>query len=70
MSVLLTDKDMSYYEVKDIVNPNDHVFKNWEKEYLTFLIVEIKENPSLNENNYRHILGIFLVTEFWEKKFR
>ncbi len=68
MSVLLTDKDMSYYEVKDIVNPNDHVFKNWEKEYLTFLIVEIKENPSLNENNYRHILGIFPVTEFWEKK--
>ena len=68
ISVLLTDKDMSYYEVKDILNPNDDVFKNWEKKYLTYLIVDIKDNPALNENNYKHVLEIFPVTDFWEKK--
>ena len=68
ISVLLTDKDMSFYEVKDILNPNDDVFKNWEKKYLTYLIVDIKDNPALNENNYKHVLEIFPVTDFWEKK--
>ena len=32
ISVLLTAKDMSFYEVKDILNPNDNALKNWEKE--------------------------------------
>lgn len=68
ISVLLTDKDMSFYEVKDILNPNDNAFKNWEKKYLTYLIVDIKDNPALNENNYKHVLEIFPVTDFWEKK--
>ncbi len=68
ISVLLTDKDMSFYEVKDILNPNDNAFKNWEKKYLTYLIVDIKDNPCLNQNNYKHVLEIFPVTSFWEKK--
>ena len=68
ISVLLTAKDMSFYEVKDILNPNDNDFKNWEKKYLTYLIVGIKNNPALNENNYKHVLEIFPVTSFWEKK--
>lgn len=68
ISVLLTAKDMSFYEVKDILNPNDNDFKNWEKKYLTYLIIGIKNNPALNENNYKHVLEIFPVTSFWEKK--
>ena len=68
ISVLLTAKDMSFYEVKDILNPNDNAFKNWEKKYLTYLIIGIKNNPGLNENNYKHVLEIFPVTSFWEKK--
>ena len=68
ISVLLTDKDMSFYEVKDILNPNDNDFKNWEKKYLTYLIIGIKNNPAFNKNNYKHVLGIFPVTSFWEKK--
>ena len=68
ISVLLTDKDMSFYEVKDILNPNDNALKNWEKKYLTYLIIGIKNNPGLNENNYKHVLEIFPVTGYWEKK--
>lgn len=68
ISVLLTAKDMSFYEVKDILNPNDNDFKNWEKKYLTYLIIGIKNNPAFNKNNYKHVLGIFPVTSFWEKK--
>ena len=68
ISVLLTAKDMSFYEVKDILNPNDNALKNWEKKYLTYLIIGIKNNPGLNENNYKHVLEIFPVTDFWEKK--
>lgn len=68
ISVLLKAKDMSFYEVKDILNPNDNDFKNWEKKYLTYLIVGIKNNPALNENNYKHVLEIFPITGFWEKK--
>ncbi len=47
ISVLLTDKDMSFYEVKDILNPNDNDFKNWEKKYLTYLIIGIKNKPTI-----------------------
>lgn len=68
ISVLLTAKDMSFYEVKDILNPNDNDFKNWEKKYLTYLIIGIKNNPAFNKNNYKHVLGIFPVTGYWEKK--
>ncbi|MFN3272801.1 MAG: hypothetical protein ACK40Y_09705 [Cloacibacterium caeni] len=68
ISVLLTAKDMSFYEVKDILNPNDNTLKNWEKKYLTYLIVDIKNNPAFNENNYKHVLEIFSITSFWEKK--
>lgn len=68
ISVLLTAKDMSFYEVKDILNPNDNALKNWEKKYLTYLIIGIKNNPGLNENNYKHVLEIFPVTGYWEKK--
>ena len=68
ISVLLTAKDMSFYEVKDILNPNDNALKDWEKKYLTYLIVGIKNNPALNENNYKHVLEIFPITSFWEKK--
>ncbi len=68
ISVLLTAKDMSFYEVKDILNPNDNALKDWEKKYLTYLIVGIKNNPALNENNYKHVLEIFPITGFWEKK--
>ena len=68
ISVLLTDKDMSFYEVKDILNPNDNALKNWEKKYLTYLIIGIKNNPAFNKNNYKHVLEIFPVTGYWEKK--
>lgn len=68
ISVLLTAKDMSFYEVKDILNPNDNALKNWEKKYLTYLIIGIKNNPAFNKNNYKHVLGIFPVTGYWEKK--
>ncbi len=67
-TVLLTEQKMSFYEVKDLLDPNNTVFKNWEKRYITDLIIQLKEKPSFNDHNYTHLLEIFSLQEFWEKK--
>src|SRR5690606_39354073 len=67
-TVLLTEQEMSFFEIKDLLNPNDTVFKNWEKRYITDLVIQLKEKPSFNDHNYTHLLEIFPLLEFWEKK--
>ena len=42
ISVLLTDKDMSFYEVKDILNPNDNALKIGKKSILLTLLLVLK----------------------------
>lgn len=67
-TVLLTKQKMSFFEIKDLLNPHDTVFKNWEKRYITDLVIQSKEKPSFNDHNYTHLLEIFPLLEFWEKK--
>lgn len=67
-TVLLTEQKMSFFEIKDLLNPHDTVFKNWEKRYITDLVIQSKEKPSFNDHNYTHLLEIFPLLEFWEKK--
>lgn len=67
-TVLLTEQELSFFEMKDLLNPDDTVFKNWEKRYITDLVIQLKEKPSFNDHNYTHLLEIFPLLEFWEKK--
>gem|GEM_PF-446824 len=69
-TVLLTEQEMSFFEAKDLLNPNDTVLKNWEIRYITDLVIQLKEKPSFNDHNYTHLLEIFPLLEFWEKKFQ
>lgn len=68
--ILFNEKDLRYEEIQDIINPDNHNFKPWEKKLITTLILELKANKDYNKNNYKELLAVLPLLEFWEGRLR